>query len=103
MDWQLYVYSFLAGVLGANGIPHFVKGITGQKHQTPFGRPSSAMVNVVWGWVNFVVAGLLIYWANVHAHLLRAFALVAIGALLIAIVLAYTWSKHPEVNKTSNK
>lgn len=97
--WQVYVYSFLAGVLGANGIPHFVVGILGKKHHTPFGRPSSAIVNVVWGWVNFVVAGLLLYWANVHTHLLRAFALVAIGALLIALLLAYTWAKHPEYNK----
>lgn len=99
MNWQLYLYSFLAGVLGANGVPHFVKGITGQKHQTPFGRPSSAIVNVVWGWVNFVVAALLIYWANVHLHLLRAFVLVAVGALAIALVLAYSWAKHSEFNK----
>jgi len=99
MDWQLYVYSFLAGVIGANGVPHFIKGITGQKHQTPFGRPSSAMVNVAWGWVNFLVAALLIYWGDVHHHILRAFACVAVGALLIALLLAYTWSKHPEYNK----
>jgi len=99
MDWQLYVYSFLAGVIGANGVPHFIKGITGQKHQTPFGRPSSAMVNVAWGWVNFLVAALLIYWGDVHRHILRAFACVAVGALLIALLLAYTWSKHPEYNK----
>jgi hypothetical protein len=99
MDWQLYVYSLLAGILGANGLPHFVMGITGKKHQTPFGRPSSAIVNVVWGWVNFAVAGLLIYYAHVHPHLLRAFACVGVGALLIALLLAYTWSKHPEYNE----
>ena len=90
--WQLYVYSFLAGVIGANGVPHFVKGISGEKFQTPFGKSSSALVNVVWGWLNFVVAGLLLYFGNVHQHLLRAFSLVVIGALVIALVLAYTWS-----------
>jgi len=99
MDWQLYVYSFLAGIIGANGIPHFVKGITGQKHQTPFGKPSSAVVNVAWGWVNFVVAGLLVFWGDVHKHLLRAFALLAVGALIMGLMLAYTWAKHPEYNK----
>ena len=88
MDWQLYVYSFLAGVLGANGVPHFVKGVLGEKHMTPFGRPSSALVNVVWGWVNFVVAALLLYWGHVHLHLLRAFACVAVGALVLGILLA---------------
>jgi hypothetical protein len=53
--WELYVYSFLAGLFGANGVPHFVKGITGQKHQTPFAKPSSAVVNVAWGWLNFAL------------------------------------------------
>ncbi len=97
--WQLYVYSFVAGLIGANGVPHFVKGITGQKHQTPFGRPSSAVVNVAWGWLNFAVAALLIYYADVHQHLLRAFALVGLGALIMGLLLAYMWSKHPELNK----
>jgi hypothetical protein len=99
--WQLYVYSFLAGLVGANGIPHFVKGITGQKHQTPFGKGSSAAVNVVWGWVNFVVAGLLIYLAHPRAnhHMLRSFGLVALGALITGVLLAIVWSKHPEHNK----
>ena len=99
MDWQLYVYSLLAGILGANGLPHFIMGITGKKHQTPFGRPSSAVINVLWGWVNFVVAALLVFYAHVHPHLLRAFACIAVGALLIALLLAYTWSKHPEYNE----
>lgn len=103
MDWHLYIYSFLAGLIGVNGIPHFIKGVTGQVHQTPFGRPSSAVVNVIWGWVNFVVAGLLIYWAQVHAHLLRAFSLVVIAGLIMGILLALTWTKHPEYNKINEK
>ncbi len=92
--WQLYVYSFLAGVIGANGVPHFVKGITGEKFQTPFNKSSSAVLNVTWGWLNFVVAALLLYFGNVHQHLLRAFTLVALGALVLALVLAYTWSSR---------
>ncbi len=103
MDWQVYVYSFLAGVLGGNGVPHFVLGISGKQHQTPFGRPSSAIVNVIWGWVNFVVAGLLLFYGHIHTHLLRAFGCAGIGALLIGLLLAYTWSKHPEYNKTAKK
>lgn len=103
MDWQLYVYSFLAGVLGANGLPSFVFGISGKKHQTPFGRPSSAVVNVIWGWLNFAVAALLIFYGHVHQHLLRAFACVAVGALLMGVLLAYIWSKHPEHNQDGSK
>jgi hypothetical protein len=99
--WQLYVYSLLAGLIGANGVPHFIKGITGQKHQTPFGKGSSAAVNVVWGWVNFVVAGLLIYEAHPRAnhHELRAFGMLALGALITGVMLAIVWSNHPEHNK----
>jgi hypothetical protein len=97
--WQLYVYSFLAGAFGANGVPHFVRGITGNKHQSPFGKGSSAEVNVLWGWANFVVAGALLYHADVHRHLVRAFGLVAIGALIMALLCAANWSKHPENNK----
>lgn len=103
MDWQLYVYSLLAGILGANGLPSFIKGISGEKHQTPFGRPSSALVNVIWGWVNFVVAGLLLYFGDIHQHLLRAFSLVAVGALVCSLLLATAWSKHPEYNKEATK
>lgn len=99
MDWQLYVFSFLAGVIGADGIPSFVMGISGKKHQTPFGRPSSAVISVIWGWLNFAIAGLLLYYGHVHPHLLRAFACVAVGALLMSMLLAYSWSKHPEHNQ----
>lgn len=97
--WQLYVFSFLAGLFGANGVPHFVKGIIGEEHQTPFGQPSSALVNVVWGWANFVVAMLFLYWAHTYTHRLRAFGLVAIGGLLMSVMLAFWWSEHPENNK----
>jgi hypothetical protein len=96
---QLYVFSFIAGFIGANGVPHFVKGITGQKFQTPFGRPSSAVINVIWGWANFVVAALLLYFGKVHPHLLRSFTLVSIGALAQALILASVWSKHQSTNK----
>ena len=98
--WQLYLFSPLAGIAGANGIPHFVKGITGEKAPTPFGRQSSAVINVVWGWLNFVVAGAFLYWSHFHAHMLRSFGLVMLGALLIGLILAINWSKQP---RSSNK
>jgi hypothetical protein len=36
-----YLLFILAGLVGTNGVPHFVKGITGEKHRTPFKNPSS--------------------------------------------------------------
>lgn len=97
--WQLYLFSFLAGLFGANAVPHFVKGIVGKKHQTPFGKPSSAVINVVFGWANFVVAMLLLHFAHPRAHELRAFACLAVGILIMAVFVATVWTNHPEYNK----
>jgi hypothetical protein len=99
--WQLYVYSFLAGLVAANGVPYFVKGITGEKFQNPFGRSSSAVSNVVWGWFSFAIAGFLVYYAHprVRGHELRAFSLVALGALITAVMLALAWSNEPAKKK----
>jgi hypothetical protein len=52
---------FLLGVFVANGIPHFVHGISGRKFPTPFAKPpgrglSPSIVNVLWGIFNFLVA-----------------------------------------------
>lgn len=96
---ELYILSFLAGLIGANGVPHFVKGITGQRHMTPFGRPSGAVVNVVWGWLNFAAAFGLLYWAPIYKHELRALVLVAVGALITSVYLAWLWARNPKYNK----
>lgn len=101
--FTLYLYSFLAGLLAANGVPNFVKGITGAQHQTPFGQPSSAIVNVAWGWANFVVAAVLLHFAHPWAHLYRASGLFAIGALLMGLFLAYVWSAHPAANEPKRR
>jgi len=50
---------FIAGMFFFNGIPHLVKGIAGEKHMTPFMRVSSPILNVVWAFVNFVFAFLI--------------------------------------------
>jgi hypothetical protein len=76
--WQVYVYGFLAGLIGANGVPHFIKGIIGEK------------------WLNFVVAGIFLYYSHYHAHLLRTFAMVAIGALVAGVVLSTFWANEPK-------
>jgi hypothetical protein len=65
MHWYDYLAHFVAGAFLANGVPHFVQGICGNKFQTPFATPrgvgeSSALVNVIWGWFNFIVGGALL-------------------------------------------
>ena len=79
----------------ANGVPHFIKGATAQKFQTPFGRSSSAATNVIWGWLNFVLAALLMHFAHPWAHLYRASGIFAIGVLVLAVANALIWSKRP--------
>lgn len=50
------VWYFIAGFFAFNGIPHLVKGITGQNHMTPFKRVSPPTLNVVWAFVNEIIA-----------------------------------------------
>lgn len=97
--WQLYICSFIAGLFAANGIPHLIKGAMGQKHRTPFGKPSSAVVNVCWGWLNLVVAGIFLHFAHIWDHEYRALVTVAVAILLMTLFNAAVWSKHPEYNK----
>lgn len=95
------LWYFLAGFFAWNGIPHIVKGITGQKHMTPFARVSSPVVNVVWGFSNEVamlymlglgseMGGLTVPWnANLTGTNLWAFLA---GALVVGVYLANFWS-----------
>ena len=84
-----YVLYFLAGLVLANGIPHFVKGIVGERHRTPLRREGGALLNVVWGTANLFVAA----WFWLYASLLPqalGYALVAffLGVLVAGITLA---------------
>jgi hypothetical protein len=99
----LYIYTFLAGLFAADGVPHFIKGITGHSHQTPFGNPSSAIVNVIWGWANFVIAGILLHFAHPRAHELRAAGLFALAVLIMSLLLAQAWSSQSKKSKSHTK
>jgi len=89
-----YILYFLAGLVLANGIPHFVKGIMGERHHTPLRGPSGAMLNVVWGTANLFVAGWLWLYASLMPQAL-GFALVSffLGILIAGIALAKRWEE----------
>jgi hypothetical protein len=64
MNWNEYLACFFAGVLLANGVPHFVHGISGDRFPTPFAKPpgrglSSPTTNVFWALFNLLVGYLL--------------------------------------------
>lgn len=65
MEWYVYIAYLVAGFALSNSVPHFVAGISGASFQTPFADPpgegeSSAVVNVLWGFGNFVVGYILV-------------------------------------------
>jgi len=39
MNWYAFLAYFFAGGFLANGIPHFIHGISGKKFRTPFSKP----------------------------------------------------------------
>ena len=95
MPWSYYLASFFAGVFLANGVPHFVQGICGNKFQTPFASPpgvgeSAALVNVAWGWLNFVIGGaLLFFFFPPLPPPSGCLVALALGALVLALGLAF--------------
>jgi hypothetical protein len=99
MRWYHYPSYFFGGAFLANGIPHFVNGVSGRPFQSPFANPpgvglSSALVNVLWGFSNLVIAYLLL--AKVGSFELRRprHALVAgLGALAMSVMLARAFGK----------
>ncbi len=94
MAWYIYLAHFGAGLFFANGVPHFVNGISGRRFQSPFASPpgvgeSSPLINVIWGMANFVIGYCLLYGVgNFDAGFSVDLLIVAIGALAAAIGLA---------------
>ncbi len=65
MNWYHYIACFFAGMFLANTVPHFVKGICGDRFPTPFAKPpgkglSSPLVNVLWSLLNLVIGYVLV-------------------------------------------
>jgi hypothetical protein len=94
MTWLHSVSYFFGGLFLANAVPHFVSGIMGRAFQSPFAKPpgkglSSSIVNVLWGFTNFILAYLLLLRVGrFDLRSLSCIAPLAIGALLISLQLA---------------
>ncbi len=94
MAWYFYLAEFVSGLLLANGVPHFVQGISGQRFQSPFASPrgvgeSSPLVNVVWGFAN-IAAGfaLLRAFEPQEPDAVAGWIAVGAGVLSIGVLLA---------------
>jgi hypothetical protein len=92
-----FLQAFFAGVFLVNGVPHFIKGIMGQTHMTPFKRVSDAYTNVFWGFSNFLL-GLLILGMEpvtgaIHVPTGMNFWFFLIGAFVMSLMDASLFSK----------
>jgi hypothetical protein len=99
MPWYDYLAHFFAGAFLTNGVLHFLQGICGNKFQTPFARPrgvgeSSALVNVIWGWFNFLIGGVLlrIFFPPLPPPLALSLTTM-VGVLAMAIYLSHHFGR----------
>lgn len=81
----------IGAILITNGVPHFVKGITGQRHMTPFSVRSSPVVNVIWGMLNIGPGLWLVHRAGAFNRAVIVTA--ALGVIVTAVALAWFWSR----------
>jgi hypothetical protein len=99
MLWHFYVLEFVSGLLLANGVPHFVQGVSGHRFQSPFATPrgvgeSSALINALWGFAN-LVAGFILLW-SFGPHGFEApvgWIVVGLGVLVAAVGLSIHFGK----------
>lgn len=81
--WQTLLLAFFAGVFGANGIPHFVKGITKEYYPCLLGN--TPIPNLLAGWGMFMLAACFLRWGHVQLLSSPAFFAAAAGALLMGL------------------
>lgn len=96
---MIYLAHFFAAFFLVNGIPHFVQGVSGNSFQSPFASPpgvgeSSAIINVIWGFVNFVIGYVLLFnFGNFLIGLNIDTFVTGSGALLTGITLAWHFQR----------
>lgn len=81
--WQALVFGLLAGLMGGNIVPHFVKGITRESYPTVFGN--SPVPNFVAGWTGLLLTALFVYWAYVGDRPFWSVAAAALGLLAMGL------------------
>ena len=99
MLWYAYLLLFVSGLLLANGVPHFVQGVSGQRFQSPFAKPpgvgeSSPLSNVLWGFLNLAVGGAILRaYRPMWPDTTYGWGAVALGVLVAGVGLSVHFGK----------
>lgn len=102
MSWYNFVAAFFAGAFFANFVPHFVKGVCGDRFPTPFSRPpgkglSSPIVNTLWAVANLVVGFFLLRAGKVSITPMASITVFFAGVILMSVQLSLHFvHKHAE-------
>jgi hypothetical protein len=102
MEWYNYLASFFAGAFLSNAIPHFIKGVAGDKFPTPFSRPpgkglSSPVTNVAWALFNIIIAYLLFTASKISTGNIIPLIVWFAGFALMSLMSGSNFQhKHPE-------
>jgi len=100
MHWYHLVCYFLGGAFLANSLPHLLNGMSGMPFQSPFAKPpgqglSSPTINVLWGFVNLVIAWVLLCRVGSFSLLNIAHMLIfGAGFLIMSVMLARTFGRY---------
>ncbi len=105
MVWYHYVSYFFGGAFLINSVPHTVSGVLGRPFQSPFAHPpgkglSSSRTNVLWGFVNLVIAYLLILRVGTFdLHDVPSVGALGLGAFGLALFMSQTFGRlHGGIN-----
>ena len=94
MNWLDLASYFFGGIFAANAVPHYVAGVMGRPFQSPFAKPpgkglSSSSVNVFWGFLNAIIADLLVlHVGTFDPRAVSHTAAFGLGALFISLFSA---------------
>jgi hypothetical protein len=99
VPWYFYLLEFVSGLFLANGVPHFVQGVSGHRFQSPFASPpgvgeSSPLSNALWGYANLAVGATLLWFFRPQGDsVLLGWILVGLGVLMMAVMLSTYFGK----------
>jgi uncharacterized membrane protein len=98
MSWYDYIACFFAGMFLANVVPHYVKGVCGDRFPTPFANPpgkglSSPTVNVLWALFNLAVGYILFRVGRISSGDESALLTFFAGIIAISTMLSVNFAK----------